>query len=438
MTDALNAAYAAVDALDTEWRARLQLSDAATATDAATIATLQAQVAALTANNPPPSTMPLQTAIASDAIVDAYSVQVFPTYRHKVYGQDDAVYGLLKDLGVRHVRVTVSDQPESVAFLRRIRDTLGVTAHGTCGAFEDTAAANLTNRKAIETYVKAQPDLWLRLAGFNEPQGIRFGPVPTDWATRTVDQQKWLHGLGATVGVQVAGPALSNGVKTLRNDWLVLGRAGLAQWCNRIAIHLYPAGVAPSQNIDERSGWARDGLGNLPVDCTEGGYSTGSIAQAGNPVPEAVQAVYAPRHLLEWVKRGGWLNQFELLDDPGVQTNRNNTLGMVACGSVDPATWRKKPAFAAVKALLAACADPGPAFTPKPLPLQVIGGDDVRWILTGRRDGTYRLLLWRDVNVYDTSTHQPIVVLPKQVSVIDATGSNVVTVGAGVTTVAVS
>lgn len=356
--------------------------------------------------------MTLTSAIASQHVVDSYSVQIFPSYRKGVYGQDDAIYALLERLGTKHVRAQVADAPEARAFLRRIHDSLGITVHGTAGSFQETVAQNSITRVAVEQYVRAEPDIWYRLAGFNEPQGTRFGPVPSDWADRTLDQQKWIYALGHSMGIGVAGPAFSNGVRTLQQDWIKLGNLGAAAYMDYICIHLYPPGTRPSFLMEERIGYARDGLKapDKSIDCSEGGYSTGPAVQGGNPVPEDVQATYAPRHLMDWVLRKGFFNQFELLDDPG-DTSREGTLGMVDVGGsgTAPSAWRRKPAFGRVRTLLAQCSDPGPDYTPAPLDVTITTApSDVRYVLTGKRDGTYRLFLWRDLDVWDRKTRTPI------------------------------
>ena len=106
--------------------------------------------------------------------------------------------------------------------------------------------------------------------------------------------------------------------------------------------------------------------------CSEGGYFTALDSTGiGNPVSEDTQATYAPRHLMEYVLRGMKFWQYELMDDPDpTGCDREKNLGMVAVGSTSPSTWRPKPAFAAMKDLLAETTDPGPAYTPRPLQMR--------------------------------------------------------------------
>jgi hypothetical protein len=106
------------------------------------------------------------------------------------------------------------------------------------------------------------------------------------------------------------------------------------------------------------------------------------------------------------------------MDDPdSTRCDREKNLGMVAVGSTSPSTWRPKPAFAAMKDLLVETADPGPAYTPRPLQMRITGPSDLRWLAFGKRDDSRFLIVWRDVNVWNTSTKSDIGVAPATVTV---------------------
>ena len=70
-----------------------------------------------------------------------------------------------------------------------------------------------------------------------------------------------------------------------------------------------------------------------------------------------------------------------------------------------------------MKDLLAKMADPGPAYEPAPISIAVEGPDDLENIVVGRRDGSYQVVAWRDVDVYDPETRRPIEVEPETVTV---------------------
>jgi hypothetical protein len=127
-------------------------------------------------------------------------------------------------------------------------------------------------------------------------------------------------------------------------------------------------------------------------------------------VPEDVAGIYMPRLLLEHVGRGEQrMYSYELIDsfaDPEL-TNPEAHFGLLR-HDLSP-----KPAYTAMKRLLALLADPGPAFTPGALAVTATGFPaDARYLLTEKRDGTFVLLVWRDVSIYDPVAQQPLEVEP--------------------------
>jgi hypothetical protein len=349
----------------------------------------------------------------SDVVNQSYGIQLHSSYRGTVYEQYDAIATLLKDLGVRSVRDRLTPAvPGSVAFLRQL-GTMGIKTHATMGSFPttDDLRAKLAQTAATMT------DTLECMAGYNEPN---FAGRPSNWATLTAQHQQWLWNLGRQIGVPVGSPALHGEVPTLPQDYQALASLGVGNTCSIINIHRYPGGLSPSQLIDQRTALARSELGNKVVHCSEGGYFTalGSTG-VGNPVSEGAQAIYAPRHLMEYVLRGGKFWQYELMDDPDpTRCDREKNLGMVAVGSTSPSSWRLKPAFAAMKDLLAATSDPGAAYTPRPLHMKITGPSDLRWLAFGKRDDSRFLIVWRDVNVWNTSTKSDIGVAPATVTVV--------------------
>ncbi len=139
-------------------------------------------------------------------------------------------------------------------------------------------------------------------------------------------------------------------------------------------------------------------------------------------MPEDVAGVYTPRVLLEHYLRGEKrVYTYELIDefdDPGL-TNPEAHFGLLR-RDLSP-----KPAYTAMKNLLGLLDDPGPAFTPAPLPVKVTGyPSDGKYVLTQKRNGQYVLLLWRDVSIYDPVTQTPQPVTPTNVTLQLAKGMN--------------
>jgi hypothetical protein len=361
----------------------------------------------------PNATLTTVQPLHSDVVNQSYGVQLHSAFGGTVYEQYDAIAALLADLGVRSVRDRLTPSvPGSIAFLKRL-GTMGIRTHATMGAFPSTD----TLRAALAKTAATMPDVIECIAGYNEPNGPGR---PSNWATLTVQHQQWLWNLGRQLGIPVYGPSLHDQVPTLEEDYQQLGALGLGNLCSTINIHRYPYGLSPSRLIDERTALARSALGPKPVHCSEGGYFTALESTAvGNPVSEATQAVYAPRHLMEYVLRGMKFWQYELMDDPDpTGCDREKNLGMVAVKSVDPSSWRPKPAFNEMKTLLAATADPGPAYRPRPLQMRIEGPADLRWMAFGKRDDSRFLIVWRDINVWNPFTKCDIAVAPASMTVV--------------------
>jgi hypothetical protein len=287
---------------------------------------------------------------------------------------------------------------------------MGIKTHATMGGFPQTAA----QRNKLAEAASGLTGILHSMGGYNEPNAAGR---PANWAYQTVEHQKWLYSLGQRLGVTVTSPSLHDRVSTLQDDYLELGALNAGDFCDAISMHRYPTGQSPSELLEERSAWAFAGLGRKPVFTTEGGYFTAPKYVGGaNPISEAAQALYAPRQLMEHVYRDMRFWQYELMDDPDAsQANREAHLGMIAVGSTDPDTWRRKPAFNAMQSLLASTSDPGRAFQPKPLAVSVEGPADLRWVAAGKRDGSRFLIMWRDINVFDNNLRKDIAVNPAEV-----------------------
>ena len=142
-----------------------------------------------------------------------------------------------------------------------------------------------------------------------------------------------------------------------------------------------------------------------PLVTTEAGYHNALNTTNGHlPGARGRRAASTrPRLLLEHFLRGEErVYSYELIDefdDPGT-TNPEAHFGLLR-RDLSP-----KPAYTAMKTLLGLLSDPGPAFTPAPLPVEVDRLPERRAAtsLTQKRNGQYVLLLWRDVAVYDPVT----------------------------------
>lgn len=348
---------------------------------------------------PPLSAVPARMA---DSLADSYGINTHLSFRPTVYGNTSAVVEFLKWSRVRMIRDRIV--PGNRAQLQAFCDlaAAGCRTHSTMGKFGETDQSVMNSLVAAAATI---PEAFVSFGGPNEPNA---SGRPPDWASRTVAHQKLIwnsvrnnRGLSS---VPICGPALQDVSPTLQRDFAALGSAGVARYCDYGDFHSYPGGWTPSEELDVRMTWARAAFGNKLDYCTEGGYNNGmSITNRGNPVPEDVAGIYAPRQLLEHFIRGNTFFAYELLDDPDPSGSEWEAhFGLVGTPGFDPAKWYAKPALAAMRRLIRHLADPGPDFIPVPLKMAVTGGGlDMRSTLLAKRNGTHLLLMWRDVNVYD-------------------------------------
>jgi hypothetical protein len=342
----------------------------------------------------------------ADSLAASYGINTHLSFRPTVYGNTSAVVEFLKWSRVRMIRDHIA--PGNKAQLQAFADLAdaGCRTHSTMGKF---GATDQSVMNALVAAAATVPEAFVSFGGPNEPNA---SGRPSDWASRTVAHQKliWdtVRGNRALSSIPICGPALQDVAPTLQQDFAALGRAGVASYCDYGDFHSYPGGWTPSEELDIRMAWARAAFGNKIDFCTEGGYNNGlSITNRGNPVPEDVGGIYAPRQLLEHFIRGNTFFAYELLDDPDpAGTDWEAHFGLIGTPGFDPATWYAKPGLTAMRRLLHHVADPGPDFTPDPLNMAVTGGGaDMRSTLLAKRNGTHLLLMWRDVNVYDPKAH---------------------------------
>jgi hypothetical protein len=155
-----------------------------------------------------------------------------------------------------------------------------------------------------------------------------------------------------------------------------------------------------------------DGPG-LDSEITETGYMAYPATSTPYTLPESVEASYIPRTLLLAFKRGFKETfLYELIDEvssPGYGLLR--------------ADLSPKPAFTAIRNLIATLSDDGPSFTPGSLPYVVSGGDsNLNQLLLEKSDGSFWLVLWLEESSWDPANCASIAVKPESIGV-ELTGS---------------
>lgn len=169
-------------------------------------------------------------------------------------------------------------------------------------------------------------------------------------------------------------------------------------------------GVAPCNlwrygALDYKTCIARLVSGAKPIMATEAGW--GTEATTKNPVPEALQAKYLARMLLNHYLAGIPRTHIYQFIESGEDTFQS--FGILN------AEGGEKPAFRTIKALIAALHDVNPASALRPVEF-VLSGDtkDVRATVLQKSDGSYRVILWIEKSGFDSSLREPIAIAPRE------------------------
>ena len=193
--------------------------------------------------------------------------------------------------------------------------------------------------------------------------------------------------------IQVVGPSLafaSHGTK--------LGN--LADFLDEGNLHPYPAAKIPSIVFPEQVDLARAVSGDRPIVITETGYHNALNDHTDQPaVSELAAAKYIPRLFLEDFARGiPRTFLYEFLDEAPDPELRNNQLhwGLIRADGTE------KPAFLALKRLIAELADHGEPTTLGALAWSISSSNaEIHHLLLQKSSGEFDLVLWQEVASYD-------------------------------------
>lgn len=358
----------------------------------------------------------------ADDFVDSIGVATHWGYLDTPYGNFERAAPLLGELGVRHVRDDLHPREHELWEKYGIKTT-ALFSPG------DVAAQ-------IER-VKASRDFLAMIEGPNEVdifetnskyQGKVFPEGP-----RLYQNQLYaaLKADAATASLPVIAPS------TARAD--SNPKLGPLDAYDFLVMHPYAGGQMPSvslesdinNNIQIARGLQSAGAVAKRIVVTESGYHTATranktIAGVQPGINEATGAKYFPRHFAIYWNAGivrtftyEFLNEFA--DEA---TNAEASFGLVR------RDFTPKPAYSAVKNLISLLGEarwnaatkswdkPAPEFSPRALDFTLSGDTrDVRSTLLQKANGTFILLLWREVSSYDTQTQTPIENAPARVTV---------------------
>lgn len=328
----------------------------------------------------------------------------FPALAGEVPGER-AVRTRLIESGVRHVRDVVgrNNNANQTQQLNRLRQ-YGITAQLIVGKID----GSMGEPDEIMDRIGLLDDGVVHgLEGNNEVNLTVSGGGFAGWenVNRTRQISLWNNRAGRRAAVASLGG---------RKGYSQMGNLGA--YCTHGNTHQYPGGNPPDVRIDEVLRQERQYVTpNKTCDMTETGFHT-AINSTGThyPTPEAVAGVYADRLVMDHFRNPlvevCYLYQFFDNARDDAKTDQEKNFGLCAWDAQPSPSWRGKPQFWSIARLLALTKDQtGPelasltptTYTPSALPMTVTGGgSDLRWVLLGKRDGTYLAVLWRTASIW--------------------------------------
>lgn len=248
---------------------------------------------------------------------------------------------------------------------------------------------------------------------YNNPQ-----TRPPDWATQLRDFQKWLYGAVRSnqkfSAVPVVAPSIWRGIHT---DYVALGN--LEPNVNKDCLHYYTGGLRPTlssiyggglQTVQQAISDAHIIAPREALFVTEFGYENpgpGS-AQSAWVIPPRAAAKYLVRGLFDLFVNGSERTFiYELMDDPGT----NHYWGLC------DASLRPKPQFAALKNLVALFTDRYVRLAGLGISIGTTAPADLRRYLFSKSDGSFLLVLYRDIDSYNRSNYTDVDATPLNIIV---------------------
>lgn len=346
------------------------------------------------------SSIPTKTA---DSFVDSIGVATHLRYLDTAYGRyEDVIKPRLRELGVRHIR----DGGKDGGMFQKMNDLAKFGIKSTLvmdprdGIFPVNVVGEVLNPTLAAVEAAEGPNEWdvhpqLNYQGQTFPTGIR---------SYQTDLYNAIKQNSATANLPVLMPSLAIPFNAPQLGYINELDAG--------NMHSYAGGNLPSQDLDTKwipltqvvSG------NNKPIIATETGWHN-AIADPAPPQPavsEQASAKYIPRLFLEYFNRNvRRAFVYELIDERPAP-NQENNFGLLRVDGTP------KPAFTALKNLIALLKDPGVDFQPQSLSYQLTGNvTNVHHTVLQKRDRRFYIVLWQEVPSFDPQTKKNLTV-PEQ------------------------
>jgi Chitobiase/beta-hexosaminidase C-terminal domain len=351
--------------------------------------------------------MPSQQAAQSDSFVDSIGVQTHVSYINTAYGNWTQVLAGLESLGVRHIRDAL---PSTSPDLSNFQQMAAAGIRCTCGFL----LPNSWTAAQISSFVQQARNAEALEAPNECDASTNCGGGGLTGIANVVAFLPILDAASTLTNLPAVGPSFQ-----MQLGYTSAGN--IASKVNFNNLHVYFGGRNPGStgwgegdpegNFYGSFAWWID-QGNLdapgtPDMITETGYMAYPTATQAGTIPESVEASYIPRTvLLSFIKGIKRTFIYELVDETST-----TGYGLLAND------FSEKPAFAALKNLIATLQDPGASFTPGSLNYSITGNTNtMQDLLLQKRDGSYWLVLWLEQSSYDPTNNAPTPVTAQNVT----------------------
>ena len=350
----------------------------------------------------PATAAPLaKAAKGADDFVDSVGVNVHLGYADTPYGRHDIVEKKLRDLGIRYIRDGLSPGQPEVHRAWRALASHGIRVDLIAGdPLRRFGTGPLEDQLAI-----VKRDLRGAVASLEGPneydiQGDPHWPATLRAYQRDLYQQ--VKSDPSLAGIPVLGPTV---VHPESREQL----GDISRWLDYGNLHPYPGGLPPDRDslVKQELAWAAQNAGSKPIQATETGYHNAlKSGESHKSATERAAGVYIPRLYLDDFRRGiARTFVYELVDERPDASRENSEASFGLLRN----DFSEKPAFVAVKRLIALLGDPGPPFKPDQLAYSVQGApSSLRQVLLEKRNGSFYLVLWNAVSVWDPAAVKPI------------------------------
>jgi len=326
----------------------------------------------------------------ADSFVDSIGVNVHMTYLDTAYRDRPRLVDKLASAGIRHVRDgLVRDTEYAYTTFNQLADR-GIRTTFIMG---DPSQQTGT----LDQLVAVLKSKILRTAAAVEgPNEYHHGRTPP-WYEEVRSHQRRLFAAVKNDAALSHLPVLAPSGITWQ-DYRDLGDLrDVLDFGNK---HPYPGGEPPEGNLGSELSVAATVSGNKAVQATESGYHNALATTSGHrPTSEEATATYLPRMYLEYFRRGiPRTFAYELIDEwpDAEKKNSESNFGLLRND------YSEKPAFRNLRNLIALLSDRGGSHSLEPLNLSSEGAPpDLRKLVLQKRDGSYYVVLWRTVRVWD-------------------------------------